>query len=280
MSDNKQKNIENNNENNKEINENDKDINKINEPNKINKIKISKELENKLSNIIGNKINDSNNISGSNINFANNDKPKIKIMNKIPPPPPPPPVIDNNGSDDNDVNNNVDNNSIDNNLYDDLENKNKNKNKNKNLNINSKMDEVKNIGNNISLDNLFKNQTDNIIFVKSSDKTVQTITEIMKLNFEMQSKLKNKYENELTQYNNLLNNINNINNLNNINDKINDAVNTSIQVNKDIMDKKLENINQNIKNNTFLKNDAMFYLSGLMSAMLFHYFIIIFRSFF
>ena len=142
------------------------------------------------------------------------------------------------------------------------------------------MDEVKNIGNNISLDNLFKNQTDNIIFVKSSDKTVQTITEIMKLNFEMQSKLKNKYENELTQYNNLLNNINNINNLNNINDKINDAVNTSIQVNKDIMDKKLENINQNIKNNTFLKNDAMFYLSGLMSAMLFHYFIIIFRSFF
>ena len=265
MSDNNQKNNE------KNI-ENENEMNKINEPNKINKIKISKELENKLSNIIGNKINDSNNISGSNINFANQDKPKIKIMNKIPPPPPPLPVIDNSGSDDNDVNNNVD----DNNLNDDLE----NKDKNKNLNISSKMDEVKNIGNNISLDNLFKNQTDNIIFVKSSDKTVQTITEIIKLNFEMQSKLKNKYENELTQYNNLLNNINNINNLNNINDKINDAVNTSIQVNKDIIDKKLENLNQNIKNNTFLKNDAMFYLSGLMSAMLFHYFIIIFRSFF
>jgi len=273
MSDNKQKNIENN-------NENDKDINKINEPNKINKIKISKELENKLSNIIGNKINDSNNISGSNINFANHDKPKIKIMNKIPPPPPPLPVIDNigNADMDNELNNNVDNNNIDNNLNDDVENKNRNK--NLNLNVSSKIDEVKNIGNNISLDNLFKNQTDNIIFVKSSDKTVQTITEIIKLNFEMQSKLKNKYENELSQYNNLLNNINNINNLNNINDKINDAVNTSIQVNKDIIDKKLENLNQNIKNNTFLKNDAMFYLSGLMSAMLFHYFIIIFRSFF
>ena len=270
MSDNNQKNNE------KNI-ENDNEMNKTNEPNKINKIKISKELENKLSNIIGNKINDSNNISGSNINFANNDKPKIKIMNKIPPPPLP--VIDNNENADNDVNNNVDDNNVDdNNLNDDLENKNRNK--NLNLNVSSKMDEVKNIGNNISLDNLFKNQTDNIIFVKSSDKTVQTITEIIKLNFEMQSKLKNKYENELTQYNNLLNNINNINNLNNINDKINDAVNTSIQVNKDIMDKKLENINQNIKNNIFLKNDAMFYLSGLMSAMLFHYFIIIFRSFF
>ena len=37
----------------------------------------------------------------------------------------------------------------------------------------SKIDEVNNIGNNISLDNLFKNQTDNIIFVKSSDKTVR-----------------------------------------------------------------------------------------------------------